>query len=110
MSVLRSLALQSGRRRLVPSQRRIGSYHTYASLMPVLAKPEMKNPDLPVRVFEQFRQALQQDHAKIDHASISGHGDARAHQADAVEVRLLAGVFLGALPGLVALVEQFDLL
>ena len=41
----------------------------------------------------------------------SGHGaDAGAHQADAVEVGLLTRAFLGAFTGLVALVEQFDLL
>lgn len=41
----------------------------------------------------------------------SGDGaDAGAHQADAVEVGLLAGVFLGAFAGLVALVEELDLL
>src|ERR1700742_644522 len=36
--------------------------------------------------------------------------DTRAHQADAVEIGLLAGAFLGAFAGLVALVEQLDLL
>ncbi|TCU59044.1 hypothetical protein EDE10_1307 [Bradyrhizobium sp. Y-H1] len=36
--------------------------------------------------------------------------DAGPHQADAVEVGLLTGVFLGALAGLVALVQELDLL
>ena len=41
----------------------------------------------------------------------SGDGaDAGAHQADRVDVGLLAGVLFGALARLVALVEQFDLL
>lgn len=42
---------------------------------------------------------------------VSGdRADPRAHQADAVEVGLLARVLFSALTGLVALVEQFDLL
>ena len=36
--------------------------------------------------------------------------EARAHQADAIEVGLLAGALLGALPRLIALVQQLDLL
>src|SRR6185436_5385091 len=40
---------------------------------------------------------------------VSGPG-AVAHQADGVELGLLAGVFLGALAHLVPLVEQLDLL
>jgi hypothetical protein len=40
----------------------------------------------------------------------SGHRDPRAHQTDAVEVGLLAGAFFGAFAGLVAFVQQFDLL
>ena len=44
-------------------------------------------------------------------AAPSGDGaDAGAHQADAVQVGLLAGVFFGALARLVALVEELDLL
>ena len=39
----------------------------------------------------------------------SGAG-AAAHQADGVELGLLAGILLGALAHLVALVEQLDLL
>ncbi len=40
----------------------------------------------------------------------SGQRDARSHQADAVHFGLLARIFFGAFAGLVALVEQFDLL
>ena len=49
----------------------------------------------------------------LDDLAASGSGDganAGAHQPDAVEVGLLAGVLLGAFAGLVALVEQLDLL
>src|SRR5947199_2232343 len=38
------------------------------------------------------------------------HRDAGAHQADAVEVGLLAGAFLGAFAGLVAFIQELDLL
>ena len=94
---------------------RSGWENTYASITPVLAKPETKNPDLAARVFngrflnkavpEEMTSVSGQFHRASLSGQFSSHGDARAHQTDAVEVRLLAGVFLGAFTGLVALVE-----
>src|ERR1700754_728496 len=61
-----------------------------------------ENPDLAARVFRWSAQTA---------ASRSGdRPDTGAHKSDAVEIGLLAGAFLGALAGLVALVEQLDLL
>ena len=48
--------------------------------------------------------------SRNDGSSDLSHRDPGAHQADAVEIGLLAGAFLGAFAGLVAFVQQFDLL
>ena len=62
----------------------------------------MKNPDLAARVFVRCRNGSRK---------ASGDGaDAGAHQADRIHVGLLAGVFLGALARLVALIQKFNLL
>src|SRR6185312_313823 len=43
-------------------------------------------------------------------SALGDDAEPSAHQPDAVEVGLLPGALLGALAGLVALIEQFDLL
>src|SRR6187402_2555588 len=86
------------------------SYHTFYrtghGALPVVDRGEdypRKNPDLAVRV------AISKLAEPVGRRS-GDRADAGAHQADAVEVGLLAGAFLGAFAGLVALVEQFHLL
>src|SRR3954470_23205388 len=60
------------------------------------------NPDLGARVF------LDAFDSGIDDSG--DRADARAHQSDAVEIGLLARTFFGTLTGLIAFVEQLDLL
>ena len=67
-----------------------------AGLWTFKRKPANENPDLTARVFVD---------AAGDAEKASGDGpEAGAHQADAVEIGLFAGVLFGALAGLIALV------
>ncbi len=62
-----------------------------------------ENPDLAGPGFADFSAIWRL-------APLGDGADAGAHQADAVEVGLLAGVLFGAFAGLVPLVQQLDLL
>ena len=62
---------------------------------------QAKNPDLAARA------SIVQS---ADGKASGNRPEARAHQADAVEIGLFTGVLLGALARLVALVQEFDFL